>query len=295
MNSTDFLLWLQDHRNPVLTALFGLITFLGSEDFLLLLVPLVYWCINRTLGLRLTLALLGSEYLNQTLKEWIAEPRPGPPLLPLLPETGGGYGFPSGHAQNTAALWGTLAGLIRRPLVWVGVLMLVGLVGFSRLYLALHWPLDVVGGWAIGAAVAGLALLLIRQGARLDARGISPLLLAGALAVPLLLLALQADATNAKTAGAALGLIAGWWLERRSVGFEAAAPPLHQAIKAAIGLAVTFGLRIVLKPVLDLLPLPLLPDLLRYVAIGLWVAWLAPLLFVRLFGRPGLVATSADA
>ncbi len=294
MNATDFLLWLQDRRSPALTALFGLITFLGSEDFLLLLVPLVYWCINRTLGLRLTLVLLGSQYLNETLKEWIAQPRPGPPLLPLLPATGGGYGFPSGHAQNTAALWGTLAGLTRRPWVWVGVLVLVGLVGFSRLYLALHWPLDVVGGWTIGAAVAGMALVLIRQGGQLDARLVSPLLLGGALVLPLALLAVQADATNAKTAGAALGLIAGWWLERRNVGFEAAAPPLQQVIKAALGLAVAFGLRIALKPLLDLLPIPLLPDLLRYAAIGLWIAWLAPLLFVRLFGRPAPAPAAAE-
>ncbi len=286
MNSTDFLLWLQDHRNPLLTTVFGALTFLGSEDFLLLLVPVVYWCINRTLGLRITLALLGSQYLNQTLKEWIAEPRPGPPLITLLPDTGGGYGFPSGHAQNSAALWGTLAGLLRQPRIWPAVISLVALVGFSRLYLALHWPLDVLGGWAIGAAITVAALALIRQGGQIAAQRIRPLLLLGVLAVPLALLAIEADTTNAKTAGAALGLIAGWWLERRMVGFEAGAPARQQVIKAVLGLTVAFSLRVALKPLLDVLPIPLLPDLIRYTAIGLWIAWLAPLVFVRLFGRP---------
>ena len=60
---------------------------------------------------------------------------------------------------------------------------------------------------------------------------------------PLVLFALYPTDNNAKAMGAGIGLIAGWWLERHTVGFSL--PPLpQQAIKAGIGLVVAFGLRI---------------------------------------------------
>src|SRR5689334_25143562 len=112
--SMNFLLWLQGLRSPLLTAFFTAMTFLGSEDFLLLFVPLIYWCVNRTLGLRVASVFFASEYVNEVLKGVVAEPRPGPPVEPLAQDTAPGTAWPSGHAENTAAVWGSLAGLVRR-------------------------------------------------------------------------------------------------------------------------------------------------------------------------------------
>jgi membrane-associated phospholipid phosphatase len=286
MTATDFLLWLQELRNPVFTAFFAAMTFIGSEEFLLLFLAVVYWCVNRTLGLRLGLVLLGSEYVNELLKDATSVTRPHAPIVPLYTDTTlGTSSWPSGHAQNTAALWGTLAALVR--LRWVAALAgaVILLVGFSRLYLGLHWPIDVLSGWLIGGAVAALAVSFMLAYPRVTVAGVPLLVLAGALAAPLVLLALHPTSMTAKIAGAGLGLLAGWWLERRLVGFEAPAPLLTQAIKAVIGLVVAFGLRIVLKEVFTVLPWELGADLLRYLILGLWITWLAPALFVRLFGR----------
>src|SRR5205807_1265836 len=110
----DILLWLQGLRDPVLTGFFAAMTFIGSEDFLLPFLALIYWCVNRTLGLRVTLALIASEYANEVLKDLTNVARPGPPVVPLYEDTAlGTSSWPSGHAQNTAAGWGTLAGLVR--------------------------------------------------------------------------------------------------------------------------------------------------------------------------------------
>ena len=310
----DFLLWIQSWRNPVLDGLFYALTQIGSEEVILALLAVVYWCVDRTLGLRLGLVLLGSQYLNEALKMLtdvarpfalpdspitpVARPfaLPGSPITPVHPETAQGTAWPSGHAQNTAAVWIVLAAALRRPFFTVLAVVVILGVGFSRLYLGVHWPLDVLGGWAIGALLAGLALALIARLARLTVAQVPAVAL---LALPVLtglLLLLQPTETTAKVLGSALGLVGGWWLERHMVGFEATpATPLQQVIKIVIGLAVAFGIRYAMKPILGALPIPLLPDLLRYGLIGLWVAWLAPQLFVNMFQRAKAAPPASQA
>src|SRR3954452_18540018 len=127
MDAINFLLWLQSLRNPVFDLFFTGVTLLGSEDFLLVFLAVVYWCVNRTLGLRLGLGFLSSQYLNETLKDLTGVLRPFATSQALLPvsrdSTLGTSAWPSGHAQNTAALWGTLAGLVRRR--WLTILAIV--------------------------------------------------------------------------------------------------------------------------------------------------------------------------
>ena len=290
MEQINLLLWVQGLRNPLLTGFFALMTFFGSEEFILAFLALVYWCVNRTAGLRVGLVVIGSQYINEVLKYVAHEPRPGSPVEPLYTDTAPGWAWPSGHAQNTAAAWGTLAGLIRDRRLTTFALILVFLVGLSRLYLGVHWPLDVLSGWIIGAVLAGIGLAAFARWGRVIVGAPGLPWLAAGVVVPLALFALAPTGNNAKAMGAVIGLIAGWWLERRTVGFEAPAPLTQQAIKAAIGLAVAFGLRILLKPLFDVLPVAFAGDLLRYVIIGLWVAWLAPWLFVRMFGRAVVAA-----
>jgi hypothetical protein len=236
-----------------------------------------------------------SQGLNETLKDWIREPRPDASFAPLKTDTAPGFGFPSGHAQNSTVVWGMLAALLRRPWLWGLAVLLPLLIGFSRLYLGLHWPIDVVGGWVIGAIIVGAALALVQATAGWIGRAVPPLWLGGLSLLPLLLVLVDPSENNAKIAGSGLGLIWGWWLERRMVGFVTTAPLAIQVVKFAIGLAVIFTLRLGLKPVLALLPLPVLPDVLRYTIIGLWMVWLAPWLFMRLFGRYTAAPTTAEA
>ncbi|HMA35648.1 MAG TPA: phosphatase PAP2 family protein [Chloroflexia bacterium] len=290
----DILLTLQGLRDPALTAFFGALTFLGSEDAIFVLLAAIYWCVNRTLGLRLGLVFLGSQYLNEVLKDLVQEARPGPPIHPLLADTAPGAAWPSGHAQNTAAGLGTLAALRRRAWLWVLVVALVFLIGLSRLYLGVHWPIDVLSGWLIGALLAGAALGLVAAYPRLDARALAPWVVPAGLLGILGLVLLHATDFTTRAGGAALGLVAGWWLERRLVGFEPPAPLGRQVAKVVIGLAVALAIRVLLKPVLDALPIPGLPALLRYALLGLWVTWGAPAVFVRLFGRGTPVAAQVQ-
>lgn len=128
-------------------------SFLGTQDFFFLVLPLIYWSIDARLGLRVAFTLLASVSVNYYLKLWFAGPRPywvSENVKALSAETS--FGMPSGHAQHAVAVWGTLASASARFWKWTAV-ALIFLIGFSRLYLGVHFLHDVLAGWIIGGAL----------------------------------------------------------------------------------------------------------------------------------------------
>jgi len=133
------------------------VTLLGNEEFFLLLLPLVYWLINRRLGAQLGVLLLVSVCLNDIVKLLFQLPRPYWTGAVTAYATEKSFGFPSGHAQNASLLWPFVALQTKNEKLWFFLsLALLALISFSRLYLGVHYPLDIVGGWLLG----GLLLLL---------------------------------------------------------------------------------------------------------------------------------------
>jgi len=148
-------------RNPVLDRAMSAITATGE--------PWALSLVGALLGARwlkakrgadiatLLLALVGGGAVNQVLKTFLHRERPA---LKLRRAHASGYSYPSGHAMTTLAAYGTIAylvgrhgALIGRPsarTVWAPTLILCALVGCSRVYLEVHYPTDVVGGWAAG-------------------------------------------------------------------------------------------------------------------------------------------------
>ena len=130
------------------------ITQLGSEVFFLLSVSLLYWCVNSRLGIRVALILLLSTSLNSVLKLAFASPRPywfrGPGEIGEMEAS---FGLPSAHAQSAAAVWGLIAKWQRQGWIKIVALLLIFLIGLSRLYLDVHFLIDVLTGWLVGAVV----------------------------------------------------------------------------------------------------------------------------------------------
>jgi membrane-associated phospholipid phosphatase len=134
-------------------------SFLGTEDFFMLALPILYWCVDSMLGLRVAILLLLGTNINAALKLTLHGPRPywySPKVLALATETS--FGVPSGHAQIAATIWGLLAATLRKWWGWLVAILLVFLIGLSRLYLGVHFPHDVLLGWLIGGLVLWLAL-----------------------------------------------------------------------------------------------------------------------------------------
>ena len=129
------------------------LSFLGTEEFYVFVMPLLYWCADMRLGLRFGVILTVSDSLNIFFKLAFHQPRPfwiSDRVRPFGAE--GSYGLPSGHAQHAMAVWGTMAARMNGWLRWL-MATLIFLIGFSRLVLAVHFPTDVLAGWLIGGAI----------------------------------------------------------------------------------------------------------------------------------------------
>lgn len=146
-------------------------TALGGVGVLTLLTCSVagyLWLIGKVRAMLLVLAAIGSGLLTSTLLKWMfGRTRPD-----LVPHDSAVYtaSFPSGHSMMAAITYLTLAALLARVLpdrvtkiyfLVLAVVISVG-VGVSRVYLGVHWPSDVLAGWAVGASWALMFWLIAR-------------------------------------------------------------------------------------------------------------------------------------
>ncbi len=310
----DLIAWLQRARTPFLDGVAHGFSFLGDEPFYLLLIPVLYWAVDRVVALRLTVILLVSTWINGTVKALVDLPRPSPVEVQVLAHEPTG-GVPSGHAQNAVVIWGYLASV--RPAVWaVGGAVLAALaIGASRLYLGVHFPHDLVAGWLLGLLIL---FVFLRNRARVEkalgglmkgsaagtpstslhgtsaqrgpAQGGAPtssptpggwallLLLAGGIPLLMLLLYREHEALPAAAALLGAGLGAVW--ERTRIRFSARGPLLHLIPRLVVGFAVALLIWMGLRE-----PLAALGDpgrMLRYALLGVWITAGAPLLFIAL-------------
>lgn len=314
-----------------LIAPMRLFSFLSSPDFVLILMPFLYWSVDAGIGIRVGVILLLSDGLNNILKLAFHSPRPfyyTSTVRALAVDTS--FGAPSNHAQTGAAFWGLLAALSyrrwpeRRTLILVLILLLIFLIGLSRVYLGVHFPTDVLLGWVIGLILVWAFLKLEAPvSARLRAMSLgSSILLVFGISFMIILLAFltwvslgdwqvpQSWIDNAAIAltsielnpmalssiftstGAFFGLGAGvLWLSTKG-GFSASGTIWKRLARYPIGvigvLVLYLGLGAIFPRGEALLPYLL--RFLRYALIGLWISALAPLLFIRL----GLAVTSSQ-
>ncbi len=278
----EVVLWFQQ-ASPQLDTFFAFFTFLGDEEFYLLVLPLIYWSINRAVGVRLMVVFLLSGLVNQVAKHLAAQPRPfqyDPRVEEIV--SAEGFGLPSGHTQSAVVVWGYLASVARKRWVWVVAVSLMVLTPLSRIYLGVHFPTDVLGGYVLGILVLWLWL---RYGARLEEwffqqETIHQLILITA--VPALAMAVWPTEDMVTGGGTMVGIGAGLVLERRLVGFDVAGSLLRRAFRFLVGLVVLAGLWLGLRVAFDGLEPAIILRLVRYALVGFWGAVGAPWVFLKL-------------
>ncbi|MEE8391917.1 MAG: phosphatase PAP2 family protein [Anaerolineae bacterium] len=283
----DFIHTIQLVHGPALDAFFKAITFMGEEEFFMIVLPLILWCVDFAVGIRVGVIFLLSPYVNGVFKDWFDDPRPFEldPTVQRYFSGAEGYGLPSGHSQNSVVLWGAVAASFRKTWLWVVAILLPVMVGFSRVYLGVHFPSDVLGGWTIGVV---LLAVYLRLGPRIEAWLRERELvwqLALAVAVPLVLLLLYSTASAAVSSIAVLmGLGIGGVLTRQMVPFSAAGPLWQRAVRFLVGLVgmgiLYLGLSAVFPSEGE--PLYFIMRVVRYALMGLWAGLGAPWLFLRL-------------
>ncbi len=155
----QIIVWLQSlglWLNPVMKFF----TFLGSTEFYLLVAPVFLWCVDSVLGIRLGLFLMINAAVNNALKVAFHEPRPYwySSSVSVRGSFENSFGVPSGHAQNAVVVWGTLADRIKSRAAWIIAIIIMFMIGISRIYLAMHFPHDVILGWLFGAIMLWILL-----------------------------------------------------------------------------------------------------------------------------------------
>jgi membrane-associated phospholipid phosphatase len=290
-------------------------TFLGTENFYLLILPVLYWCVDANLGLRVGVVLLFSGAVNETFKLALHGPRPywvGSQVKALAAESS--FGIPSGHAQSAVSVWGMLASYNGKTWAWVVAIIMAFLIGFSRLYLGVHFGGDVLSGWLIGGLILFAVLRLwdsvgnwvtkksLAQQAALAFAASLAMILSGAFFVHGLRdYSLPAEwMTNAARASDVLpdpvslsrvitsaatlfGLALGAAWMRQMGGFQASGPLEKRALRYIVGLV---GIVIFWYGLGEIFPrdetfLSYILRFIRYALVGLWVSGGAPWLFLR--------------
>ncbi len=314
LTDVQLIAWLQ--ASAWLEAPMRFFTFLGSETFFMFVLPMVYWCIDAGLGMRIGVVLLCSDAVNGIVKLALHFPRPywvSTQIRAFVPESS--FGPPSGHAQNAVAIWGTAAAQSRRRVIAFLACALIFLIGLSRLYLAVHFPLDVLLGWLLGGVILWAFLQFWQRAAAwVKQRPLGEQILLALLIPALLVLCsglltyalggyvLDPDwLTNASRAGdplpaplsmdgalmdtgAMFGLVLGLIWIQRGGGFQPSGPVWRRTSCFLVGLlgvtVLYFGLKILL-PADDSL-LGAATRFVRYAVLGVWVSGGAPIAFARL-------------
>jgi membrane-associated phospholipid phosphatase len=261
----DIVLWLQAQSNPVFDLLAKLLHFMGGDLFYLLVLPTIYWSIDRRLGRRVLFVLIAILIAVNGLKLAVHSPRPHmayPDLVSAKVEQTG-FGIPSGHVATAIVLWGYIIAWYKRARSWWwGLAVYVVLMGWSRMYNGVHYPQDVVAGLLLGLVILALCWRYLDAVARLWREAKWPMQLASLILLGLATLLLVNDEVGQVTAGLIFGGGLGLMLEERHLRFSVAGNTRQRMLRTGLGLLVILllfvGLRVLLhdlEPVLIFRPL----------------------------------------
>jgi hypothetical protein len=246
---------------PWATPFFSAITMLGSANFYVALIAIGYWTLDKRASRRTALLLLASSYTNYWLKVSLRNPRPLPSNW--LPGTeASNYSLPSGHAQSSTTVWGWLSLKSGKAWIWGLSLVLILFIGFSRIYIGVHWLGDVLLGWGVGAVLLLAASRLEEWVSSVTSRYGADTLYLGLVVLGLVSMVLTEslfpvnlsgmEDNFGSNGGFMIGLGVGLLLERRYVHFKVLEPGDRRrgVLRVVLGLALVMLVLFGLSPVL---------------------------------------------
>ena len=274
----QILLWLQEFRNgagAILADFLSKMTFFGELNTTIVIMAIVYWSVSKELGAYMMMGWSGNRLVNGALKVTVCAYRPWIRDARILPygnakTTATGYSFPSGHTMNASTSFGggAVRGDFPKPLR-AALIAVVALIAFSRIYLGVHTPQDVVVGMGAGMLMMWLTLKLMQWVGKHPekdwivvcvgiALGVAVALYAALKPYPsdydaegkLIVDGVKMANDTFKGVGYCIAFLIGWILERRYVGFSTDVPVTQKLMRAVAGLLGYYVVSLIFTPLI---------------------------------------------
>ncbi len=167
----SFMMWLQNALGSFAETVCPVLSMLGEEYVMIAVFAVFYLWLNkeagRFVGTNFVTCLCWNPFIKNIFlrvrpylaNEGIRCLKPVDPDAPLNDLAAQGYSFPSGHSCNSATMYGGIAAFFKKWWLWLAAGILIFLVGFSRVAVGVHYPTDVLAGWALGF----LIILIVSQ------------------------------------------------------------------------------------------------------------------------------------
>lgn len=297
----SFLYLLEKIRMPGLNELMLAVTRLGEETAFLVVALIVFWCVDKKKGYYIMAVGFLGTMANQMVKLACRVPRPWVidpefPILEQAREAATGYSFPSGHTQSAVGTFGCMAASTERKW-WRNVcILLAALVGFSRMYVGVHTPSDVLVGAGMACLLVGLLRKPTLNGGMKQMKAVIALMIA--VSVVFLVYVsfwnfpadmdphnLESGTKNAYTMiGCLIGVAVVYTVDVKWLNFTVEAPWKVQVTKVVLGLLLVLAVKEGLRAPLELV-LPVYPArAVRYFLIVVTAGTLWPMCFQKLPG-----------
>lgn len=271
----EIIKFIQGFSNPFLDKFFSIITNLGGQSLGIFLSILFIWCIDKKFGYRFLYGILFSFNLNNIIKGLVNSKRPigieG--IRSLQVHTATGSSFPSGHSQGNATTITLLLDQFRyRWLFVLGFFMFI-LIPLSRLYLGVHWPIDVILGSIIGIISAFISNKIFNLSNLYERK-----ILVFSLFFYLILALIVPNDDLYKALGALSAFIIGMLIEEKYINYNPKTSFMKNIIKFLIGMLGA----LIIYLLFSLLPKSIYVSYIKYFCLCFWAIVLAPLLFIKL-------------
>jgi len=278
--------------NPIFDGIFNVITMLGEKYFLLAIAVFIFWNISKKKGFVICYIFMISMVLNNLLKIIFQIKRPFEVMEGIKGNrlhTATGSSFPSGHTQSAATMFISLAIINQRIRAYIFAIFLSILVGISRLYLGVHWPLDVIAALVLGIIIPHILFTaLYKIFDKKEKLNKFIYIISSFLILSIVIIYLVNEllfngtlyiTDYLKIAIFSIGASAGFILEEKIACFSTESTAIKKIIRFIIGF--TFAV-IILAGLKIFFGDNLLSTIIRYLLTGLWITFGFPYLGIKL-------------
>lgn len=292
----EILLFFLSISNPVLDLVANVSSFLGEQAVLIVLIGWILYSVDKKKGFAISAPILISGLFMSMMKAIVRAPRPFQVLEEIEGKrlsTATGYSFPSGHTTISSSMYSALAVAFKKKKLSIICAILIVMVALSRMYLGVHWPIDIFAGLVIGITFSILLYPIFYKIAENDNKKYKLSIILGSVSfIASIIMALllrnnliddTAFADLLKTTSLASGAYVGFALEVKKLNYKVDG---------------TFKIKIIRLLVLSIISLAMISLLkilfgsnyyigsfVRYSLVGIFLTYLFPLIFKGLFNR----------